>query len=319
MITLKTNFNQFLGTMVQDPFDGIDPDRKIYVEMGMFTPNDPPGVYAVHDMAHYDGMVLSVHFFTEKWSSVEGTAVMVAPGIAIAAAHVIEEHIPSIMSGEVHIICAGFTPTGPRYWRVRHMTKADGTDVMVLSLEYASPIPDDGRFVQATMTLRLPKIGELVMIAGFRASTEHVAADPDMHFPMLDGVMKYGADVLIGIGEVTQHYLSGRGVMLPGPGIEVACSTPGGLSGGPAFDATGNLIGTLTSSLDHADGRGPSLVSLLWPALVQPITPAFLPQLLPESFKLLDLDPKLCGIDGRDAIHRAGGPDNGTIWIEIEV
>jgi S1-C subfamily serine protease len=50
------------------------------------------------------------------------------------------------------------------------------------------------------------------------------------------------------------HHLGGRGAMVPNPVIEVACSTPGGLSGGPAFDKHGKVFGILSVSIDDPDG-----------------------------------------------------------------
>jgi hypothetical protein len=208
------------------------------------------------------------------------------------------------------------TPSGSRVWRPRDITKAIGSDLVILSLELASPVTPGDRFVQAVMTTRLPEIGEPVMIAGFRASDENVQFVDDT-FPVKAGHLNYGVEIRIGVGEVAQHHLDGRGSMLPGPAIEVACSTPGGLSGGPAFDENGMLFGILSVSLNHPDGRGPSYISLLWPALVQTITPKFLPHLFPGAVRLLDVDPKLCAIDRRDMIHSTTDPETGVIRVEV--
>jgi hypothetical protein len=246
-------------------------------------------------MAHYDGVVLSVHFTMDDWSTVEGSAVMIAPGIAVAAAHVIEPKM------HLSIFCVGYTPSGPRFWRVGGVKKVGNTDLVILLLIYASALPLDNRFVQAAITTRLPGIGEQVMVAGLRASDEFVPADEYITFSVRGGRIIYGANVRIGVGEVTQYFLDGRGSMPPGPAVEVACSTPGGLSGGPAFDQNGRVVGILSSSLDHADGRGPSIISLLWPALVAEISPTFLPEQFPANIRLLEFGP--CVIDRRDVIR----------------
>lgn len=240
---------------------------------------------------------------------------MVAPGIAVAAAHVIELSMPDVMASRINILCIGYTPTGFRFWRVKHIQKVDNTDLMILSLQFASPLPQDGRFVQTALTTRLPGIGEQVMIVGLRASSQHVAADEDMCVPVRDRQIKYGADVLIGVGEVMQHHLNGRGSMVPGPAIEVACSTAGGLSGGPAFDQFGKVFGILSVSLNYADGRGPSQVSMVWPALVLPLTPFFLPHIFPTDTRLLDLSHDVCGIDRRDAIRWSRDPKPGSLAL----
>jgi hypothetical protein len=104
--------------------------------------------------------------------------------------------------------------------------------------------------------------------------------------------------------------------MAPGPAIEVACATPGGLSGGPAFDKNGMLVGILSGSVNHSDNDGHAQVSLLIPALVITINPTFL-HLYPGPVRLLDLNPNLFRIDGRDAIHATTDPETGIIRLEI--
>jgi hypothetical protein len=114
---LIENYNHFLGEIIRNPRDGAGSD--INIETGVFVPNDPPGVYRIDNMAHYNGVLLSVHFATDTWSTVEGSAVMVAPGIALAAEHVIVPNLPEILTRKLNIFCTGLTPTGPRHWSVR--------------------------------------------------------------------------------------------------------------------------------------------------------------------------------------------------------
>jgi hypothetical protein len=305
---LKKNYNHFLGSIISNPFEDLA-DPPFNVEQRVFVPNDPPGAYTIENMAHYHGTVLSVHYCTDEWNSVEGSAVMVAPGIAFTAAHVISPNKPHIVGRKVRVFCTGYTPSGPRYWQIEEVTPLGYLDVVILTLKFATEYPSNGCFAQTRVTTRLPGIGEQVMIVGFRASNEHVEADADMAFPNVGGHMRHEAGLRCTVGEVTQHFLEGRGAMAPGPAIAVSCSTPGGLSGGPAFDQYGKVFGILSSSLDHPDGRGPSLVSMTWPALAVTIKPAFLQHVmpasfgLPASFRLLDLDDRLCGIDRRDVIR----------------
>jgi hypothetical protein len=62
MTVYKENLNHFLGPIAWNPFEGVGPDTQIQIEQGVFVPNDPPGVYPIHNMAHYNGVFLSVHF-----------------------------------------------------------------------------------------------------------------------------------------------------------------------------------------------------------------------------------------------------------------
>lgn len=86
------NFDHFLGQTVSDPFDGLNPATSIHIKGKTFVPNDLPGVgpLLLPNMAHYEGVLLSVHFIEDERNRVEGSAVMVAPGIAFMATHVLE-------------------------------------------------------------------------------------------------------------------------------------------------------------------------------------------------------------------------------------
>ena len=139
-----------------------------------------------------------------------------------------------------------------------------------------------------------------------------------MTFAIDERGLLYGVNLRIGVGEVTQYYLDGR-PNLPGPHIELRCAAGPGLSGGPAFDQHGRVVGLLSTSFDFQDDLGPSYVSLLFPALVLKITPTFLPDLYAGPVSLLDMPPTLCGIEGRETIRSTTDPESGTILIEVEV
>ena len=306
MASDPNNYDHFLCRMSGGP---VTPDAPI-IEQGVFIPNDAPGTYTVGNMAHYDGILLSVHFWTEEKQFVEGSAVMVAPGIAIAAAHVIGPRATAIKNGTLRIFCNGLTPSGLRHWKVRHVCEAHNTDLFVLSLEYASPIEANSTFKQAVISTRLPQVGESIMIAGFRAT--------ELDFEVKDGHLLYKGDVRIGVGTVTERYPDGRdSIVLPWPTIEVDCGTKGGMSGGPAFDKNGKLIGILTSSFEAEDDLGPSYVSLLWPALAVTIVPAWLQQFVGGPKSLLEMDRQLCGIDRPDAIVTRADPSTGQIRLVV--
>ena len=310
------NFNYFLGTIVADPLDGFPHDAKIHIEQGLFVPNDPPGAYPIYDLSHYKGVVLSVHFRGDTWSTVEGSAVMIAPGIAATAAHVIEDVIPHIMERGLLPYCVGMTSSGLRIWRMKHITKVPNSDIMLLSLEYRSPIPADRTFHQARITARLPAIGELVMISGFRAAAHYVPSATFPYFPVEGGNVQYGIDLRIAVGAVTAHWLSG-GPLVPSPCVEISCPAPSGMSGGPAFDQSGHVIGILSSSLNDSEQAGHSRISLLAPALALTVQPSFL-NLFSAPFRLLDLDPNLCGIEERERMQAFEDATTGEIRVEMD-
>src|SRR5271166_788752 len=196
--THTENVDYFAGRLIANPFEGVDSSIPLQFEPATFTPNDPPGIYRIANMAHYRGLLLSVHFVTETWGTLEGSAVMVAPGIAITATHVIQDYKSLIVEKGLRTICIGYTPSGPQAWRVRHVTPVgtpdSGTDLTVLSLELASAIPPDRAFTQAVMTTQRPEIGEQIMVVGFRASNQHVPYDEYHAFDIVDGNIRYGSD-----------------------------------------------------------------------------------------------------------------------------
>ena len=317
--THTENVDYFAGQLTADPFEGVDSSIPLQFGQATFTPNDPPGIHRIANMAHYRGLLLSVHFVTETWGTLEGSAVMVAPGIAITATHVVQDYKSLIIEKGLRTICIGYTPSGFQAWRVRYVTPVgtlDGrTDLTVLSLELASAIPPDRAFTQAVMTTRRPQIGEQIMVVGFRASNQHVPYDEHHAFDIVDGNIRYGSDIFASVGAVRNYHPDGRRPMSSGPMLEVECSTPGGLSGGPVFDIYGRVFGVLCSSINGAPPI--SYVSCLWPAIGQPITPAFLEGRLPEHFCLLDLPPEICGIEGRELLKITRDPSSELIAVSL--
>jgi hypothetical protein len=319
----KDNVDHFFGELLPSRSHNIRRRKDVRILPRVYVPNDPPGVgtLRVENMAHYEGLLLGVLFLEKYKCGVFGSAVMVAPGIAVTATHIFDDSL-QLATGETRIVCAGLTSSGPRHWHVRYHHRVEQSDVTILGLEFASPFPADGQFVQAVLTNRLPAIGEHVMIAGLRAaSNEKVQGDENMWFPVIDNRIQWAGDVLVAVGEVTAHHLTGRDGNLPGPTIEVACSTPGGLSGGPAFDREGKLIGVLAASFDDPDGRGPSQVSLLRTALaieIQPFTRTerdFLTHTYPKIFRLLNR--RECAIEYRHLIkvRRVKKTGMNKIWV----
>lgn len=317
--THTENVDYFTGRLTANPFEGVDTSIALQFEQATFTPNDSPGFHRIANMAHYRGLLLSVHFVTETWGTLEGSAVMVAPGIAITATHVIQDYKSLIMEKGLRPICIGYTSSGLQAWLVRHVSPVDtpdgGTDLAVLCLELASTIPPDHTFTQAVVTTRRPEVSEQIMVVGFRASNQHVPYDQHHAFDIVDGNIRYGSDIFASVGAVRNYHPEGRRPMSSGPMLEVECSSPGGLSGGPVFDKYGRMFGVLCSSIDGAPPI--SYVSCLWPATGQPISAAFFQGRLPEQFCLLDLPSELCGIDGRESLKIARDPVSGLIAISL--
>ena len=100
---------------------------------------------------------------------VEGTAVMLAPGLAISAKHVFADELDALLKGEQVLYAIGLRPGGRAdMWQLQHVTASnDGGDLAILSLALVSDLPDGGRFPCLPLTARGPLPGDQLTIVGF--------------------------------------------------------------------------------------------------------------------------------------------------------
>jgi Trypsin-like peptidase domain len=219
-----------------------------------------------------DGLVVALDWVANDRHHVWGSAVMVAPGVALTAGHVIDE-----------MRCRGFlAEAGGQLWAISvhaagrvELWRADsftqdeeGSDLSLLTLlrtTAASPPPADCplKFSLARMAAGMPCIGETISLIGFKA------AEVSFERGAIVGLVLVGS-----VGQVTDQYPQRRDSHgLPNPAIAVDARTVGGMSGGAAFDGAGHLIGVISSGLSSGLDESPSFVSLSWPAIHVPIAP----------------------------------------------
>jgi hypothetical protein len=272
-----------------------DGDTLTFKPIGAKLLDEDTTVY-MENLGAFDGAVLSFHFASDTQHDVDGSAVLVAPGIALTAKHVIEPHIEWLMAGEKHSLCVGVTKGQMNVWGVRQVTMLPHADIAILGLELRSAMPPDRTFRQAVISTRLPKIGDRVQIIGFRANEAT---------RVLDGKQGYSVDakLLVSAGVVKERYPIRRdSVMLPWPVLEVDCPSWGGMSGGPVFDDRGHLIGLLCSSFTQDSDDGVSYVSLVYPALVVKFQGGWPAAAFQEERTLLEMAPKVCAIERPEAV-----------------
>jgi hypothetical protein len=256
----------------------------------------------------FEGAVLAIVFADTENYWILGSAVVVAPGIALCAAHVIETHIDDMVQSKVDAVCFGIASGGAQAWKIVKITSIPGTDVSFLGLQCASALPPSRTFYRTSITTRLPAIGERIVIAGFRASKKSFPRGDDPREVFLAGSLTASS------GKVQERYPQGRDKLLaPSPSIEIDCPAWGGMSGGPVFDSRGFLVGLISRSMETIDEPSPMLSSLLWPILGQRFDGGW-----PISFEkksLLELNRAgMCLIDRPDAVSVSyGGPSQEVV------
>lgn len=282
----------------------FDKDDEIFFEPMRFPPVLQGERFATQ--GHFDGVLLALYLGTKAKGAFLGSAVIVAPGIAIGAKHVFEEHVQQLILGNSSICGFGLGENcRGDFWDVKHAMIDQTHDVAIFSLISRSAVPTTRKFKLATTSTRLPGVGEPVMIAGFKPCEDS--------FENPDGLpIRYSGNVVGSIGIVSEHYLNGRdSVMLPWPCFRVEVGSWGAMSGGPVFDTTGSVVGVLCSAMG-TDENGYSCVSMLHPALGMPFSPIWPNALYSDSETMMNLNPQFCRIEGRDAVS-IGQDDEGRV------
>jgi hypothetical protein len=291
------------GELIEDPANSMTGGDRLHFNVKLDTHQLGLGAGALRDMDVFDGLLLHLQFHDGEGHHIDGSAVMVAPGVALCATHVIQPYLDALAAGVAAGFCMGVTKSGLQIWRLQTATPVLNSDLTILGLSYASPMPPDSTFNQAFLTTRLPQIGERLTLAGFSAnSIEGVK----------DRTFVARGNVLVCVGEVSAQHPVGRDrSMLPWPVLRVDCPAWGGMSGGPVFDASGYVVGVVCSSMsDHTGAGSPSYVSLLWPAMVHSYQGGWPAKLFQGTRSLLDVDRRVCSIQRPEAITRTSDGDN---------
>lgn len=262
------------------------------------------------DWANLGGVLVSMHFSDIEKHSIDGSGVIIGPGMALTAKHVVEPHFIDLKSGKRKLFCTAITKNGLQIWQVSNVVFDKLTDISILSLKYCSALPPDNTFKRAIISTRLPKIGENLLILGFKAT--------DYSFEYTDkNEMTCSGSVIACNGSVTERHVNGRDkVMLPSPCLEIDCPSWSGMSGGPVFDRNGYLIGILSTSYG-ADP--PSFASLLWPALATPFKGGWPEGNFTSMTTLLELPEDICAIDKRTAVTITRNLQKNSMNIKYDI
>lgn len=285
---------EFHGTVGSPELDSIV-DQSIQVTHRTIKIDDVGGFRAL-DLAQLNGAVLALDWVVGRTHHIWGSAVMVAPGVALTARHVVdamrEEGFLAQEGG--YLLALGFHAHGVVFWNPDSFTPVGAGDVAVLTLvrATASPSPSAGMPIPvsaATMAMRSPGEGERISMFGFTAT---------------DAVFEDGKTVALsllgGVGPVLEIYPERRDQRLGGPSACVAATTVGGMSGGGAFDEQGRLIGLISAGI----GDDTSFISFVWPCMFTPLQTAWPPGLVQERTTLHELGRRgLCSVVGLDLVE----------------
>jgi hypothetical protein len=253
------------GEITADPAARLPVGARLDFKPEIFPIGSPPGEYTVDNWDHFGSVLLALHLVDGSTVSVHGSAVLVAPGVAIAANHVIDDFLTRLsIQGDASLSCASIASSQMMMWDCRKIVIVPDADLAILILRYASALPPENMFRMAAITTRLPKVGEQVCMVGFTATGGE--------FPFDRVGYTVVGDVRVSVGRIGARYPTGRDkIMVPSPALEVGSWTSGAMSGGPVFDQHGLLVGIVSACLATEDREGPSHVSLLYPALMTPI------------------------------------------------
>ena len=287
----------FKAVVLPDPLTNVEDGETISFRAGKIRGLPQNAVNFIDDPRNFGGSLLSIHVAGDGSHQVDGTAVMVAPGIAISARHVIEPYMDRLAKGESYGVCCTLIGDGLQIWKIHKITIVGECDLAILGLILGTPMPKSRSFVYAAITTRMPRLGEPLSIVGLRA-LETNTKKVGKHY---SSELTFAS--LVSAGVVSNQYPGGRDrAMLPWPVLEVACPTWGGMSGGPVFDERGFLVGLLCSSVLGEDGSGTSYVSMIWPVLTTKFEGGWPANYFSKPTTLLELDARVCSIERPEAV-----------------
>jgi len=203
------------------------------------------GSRVIKDWHIFDGAVVCLMIWGRDYFAIQGSGVMIAPGVAMVARHTYDELIENLKNGPEQSLVArvvSFTKDKALFWDVERTAIGDGLDIALLSVKPASDLPTDATYRIARVSTRQQAVGDRVVMVGFRPIKD----------PFENGTDDQNIQVYcrIGVGHITQIFPEGRPQsnrdMRNLSVFEVNCETIGSMSGGPVFDESGHLIGLLT-------------------------------------------------------------------------
>ena len=231
--------------------------------------------------------------FSGQRAFVGGTAVIIAPGLAITASHVLDEIRSRFgydrLSKNIELdIYVNQLNTGA-CWYVCHASSWVGTDITVLSLKARNDLARSASVDQLPIVVDPPTLGTKVTALGYPGT--------GLTIPRNDGdvlQMNFSITPTVSEGEVVDIHRSLRDtVSLRFPCFAVNAEFTAGMSGGAVFNENRELCGLVCSG-GEGELKHYSHATTAWPMAIIPVT---LPDNIPShdgvtpggEYKLLDL------------------------------
>jgi S1-C subfamily serine protease len=241
--------------------DGSIDLQGILVPASLEGPTEP--------FAHDDtGILLNVVSIIDGSIQALGSAFIVAPGLAITAAHVISAYAYDGRLDEGSLLLIGAYDGKLRAWSATRIRQPLEGDVALVEIVPRFVPEAQLKINHVKLSARLPAIGEPVLGLGLIAQANNFPFDPgsgSLASIAVKGLMATG---------IVQGFYPERDKLLPGPTLQCNFKAPGGMSGGPVFDKSGHVVGIISSSME-IEGEWVSWVSLHWHALMFEVQPTW--------------------------------------------
>jgi hypothetical protein len=206
-----------------------------------------------------------------------GTAIIIAPNIAITAKHVIENYIEIFhkkipkadFNSNFSILAFQVLDNGGSgaLWSVTKIALSDVTDIAYLYLSPSSNEAIEYSWRIPTLNLLPPKVGTKIHCFGYPKSEiveTNISMDEQDNNKKIDITWKDDPSTSTGI-VIEIHERKRDSVMLNFPCFRTNARFDPGMSGGPVFNEAGELCGIISVG---TEGIGDSYVALLWPSMI---------------------------------------------------